>query len=309
MDPEYTIISEERDTLSSVILPNSGLVYMSAEISSAAERVPTLSVVCMVLSCVCAFALPTALFFYIRKKKGGDILPFFVGCGVMLLFAFSLESAVHRLILRSSAGTVILNNIWLYALYGGLMAGIFEESGRFIAFRTILKGDSDVSAADAPGPGGKDVNALMYGAGHGGFEAAVILGLGMMQNLTYTFMIQSGNRASLTEGLSEELAAQVNTVIETLIATQPYEYLLGLVERIFAIALHISLSVLVWFSVKRKGKGYLFPLAIFIHFCVDALTVILSRSGVSLPLLEGIVGLLSLSAALFAKRVWVRSVT
>jgi uncharacterized membrane protein YhfC len=91
----------------------------------------------------------------------------------MLLFAFVLEQIVHSIVLTSPAGTKIQGSIWLMALYGGLMAGLFEETGRFLAFKTILRSKRN-----------NDANALMYGAGHGGFEAMMILGITMISNLT-----------------------------------------------------------------------------------------------------------------------------
>jgi len=103
------------------------------------ENVPTLSIVFMVISCLIAFLVPVGLLLYFRIKKKADILPFFVGCAVMLIFAFVLEQLAHRLILGSAAGMIIQKNTLLYALYGGLMAGLFEETGRFVAFKTVLK--------------------------------------------------------------------------------------------------------------------------------------------------------------------------
>ena len=48
--------------------------------------VPTLSIVFMALATLFAFAAPILLLFY-YKKKGSDILPFFIGCIVFVLFA------------------------------------------------------------------------------------------------------------------------------------------------------------------------------------------------------------------------------
>lgn len=255
--------------------------------------VPVSSIVCMAASCVVAFAIPVGLFLYFRKKKA-DILPFFAGCAIMLVFALLLESAVHRIVLSGPAGTVILGNMWLYALYGGMMAGIFEETGRFFAFSTFLKKYR-----------GKDVNALMYGAGHGGFEAAALLGFSMINDIVYSVMINSGNTAALTGSVSGEALTQVQNAMQALITTPSWQFLMGGAERIFAVVLQIALSVLVWFAVKRKDRRYLYPLAILIHFFADALTVILSRLGMPLGAVEAVVGLIAVLAALYAKRVWI----
>ena len=58
--------------------------------------VPSLSIVFMAVSCLIGFALPVALLLYFRIRKKADILPFFTGCAVMLIFALILEAAVHR---------------------------------------------------------------------------------------------------------------------------------------------------------------------------------------------------------------------
>ena len=56
-------------------------------------------------------------------------------------------------------------------------------------------------------------------------------------------------------------------------------YLIGIWERVSAIILQLSLSVLVWAAVRKGGKYlWLFPAAIFIHFLVDAGAVVLSKS-------------------------------
>lgn len=257
------------------------------------ESVPVLSMIFMAVSLILSFALPIGLCIYFRKVKKADLLPFFVGMAVMVLFAFVLERLVHSVVLGSSVGAKIQANMWLYALYGGLMAGLFEETGRFLAFKTVLKKNQK-----------KDVNSLMYGAGHGGIEAVLILGIASINNLIYSVLINTDATAVLTGSLSGDLLQQVETAIQTLITTPSLQFLLGGVERIFAIVLHIALSVLVWFAVKKAGKGYLYPVAILIHFIVDAATVILSRIGASTLVLEAVIGVLAVAAALFAKVIW-----
>jgi len=247
----------------------------------------------MGISCAIAFLIPIGLLIYFRKKKGADLLPFFIGCAVMLVFALILEAAVHRLVFSSAAGARIQGNFWLYALYGGFMAGLFEESGRFLAFKTVLKKYRD-----------KDVNALMYGAGHGGFEAAALVGMAMISNILLSVQINGGNAGALTGTLTGDMLAQVEAALRTLTETPSHQFLLSGVERIFAVTVQIALSVLVWFAAKKPGRLHLYPLAILIHFAIDAVTVILSSLGVELLAVEGVIGLMAVLAALYAKRVW-----
>jgi uncharacterized membrane protein YhfC len=173
---------------------------------------------------------------------------------------------------------VIQGSSWLYAIYGGMMAGLFEETGRFLAFKTVLRSRQD-----------KDQNALMYGAGHGGFEAITVLGIPMINNIIYSVFL-----------------TRMNEVFSTLVSTSSGLFLLGAAERILAIILQIAFSVLVWFSVKQKNRRYLYPAAIGLHFIVDAVTVLLSRNGMSAAAVEGMVCILTVICALFAWFVWNR---
>ncbi len=243
--------------------------------------VPALSIVFMAVAGILSVFLPIVLLVYFHRKKGADILPFFVGCAVMLLFAFVLESLAHGIILSSPAGAKIRENAWLYALYGGLMAGLFEETGRFLALKTVLKNRLS-----------NDANALMYGAGHGGFEAIMILGITSVNNIIWSVLINSGSTAALTGGLGGDTLAQAENVIQTLITTSPFLFLLGGVERVLAIILHIALSVLVWFAVKKR-RIQLFLLAVFCHFFVDFVTALFSGLGVSALLIEAAVAVLT----------------
>ena len=203
----------------------------------------------------------------------------------MLLFAFILESGMHNLVLSSPAGAVIRNNIWLYALYGGFMAGLFEETGRYLAFAFALKKYR-----------AKNVN--------GGFEAIVITGITMINNIIWSVMINNGSISSMLSSLSGDQVAQAEQSVTLLTTTPSYQFLLGGVERLLAIALHIALSVIVWFAVKWNGKFYLYPAAILIHFAVDAAAAILSGLGVNVILIEIAVAVLTTAAALFARRLW-----
>ena len=257
--------------------------------------VPILSIVFMFLAGLVSVALPVGLCIYFYKSKKANLSPFFVGCAVMVLFAFVLEALCHRVILGSSVGKKIQDNTWLYALYGGMMAGLFEETGRFLAFSTVLKKKLN-----------NDANALMYGAGHGGIEALVILGITSLNNIIYSVLINIGKTSVLTAPLPEELRGQVETAIQALITTPSWQFLLGSVERIFAVTLHIALSVLVWFAVKKQGKRYLYPVAILLHFLMDAATVLLSKSGVSVLIVEVMVGTVAIISAIYAKVVWNR---
>lgn len=52
------------------------------------------------------------------------ISSFFIGAATFIVFALILEQILHIVVIKAT-GTALTGNIWLYALYGGLAAGIF----------------------------------------------------------------------------------------------------------------------------------------------------------------------------------------
>lgn len=230
-------------------------------------HVPAGSIAGMVFSLVVAWGLPLALLILIRRKQKADMLPFFLGCGSFFLFAMLLEQLMHSLVLLKM-GTVskaLSENLWLYALYGGLAAGLFEETGRYLTMRFLMKGKWTRE------------NALMYGAGHGGLEAVLILGMASVNNLLYSVMINTG---SLVSALSEDMdSQQVLERLAPLGQLPAWQFFLGGGERILAIALHLALSLFVWKAVRNREKWYFYPLAIVLHMGVNMASVLAANYG------------------------------
>ena len=128
------------------------------------------SMVGMVISLLLSVGLPIFLCIFIYKKTKAWVPAFFIGCGIFVGFAMILEQICHAIVLTVT-GSVIRDNIWLYAIYGGLAAALFEECGRWIAMKFCLKKHLTRE------------NALMYGAGHG------------FSDPWYVFYEQSPNRS------------------------------------------------------------------------------------------------------------------
>ena len=256
-------------------------------------KVSILSLVFMLMSLVVSYGIPVFLYIFMRKRKA-DPIPFFVGCAVFLIFALILEAFIHQIILGSSVGAVIRGNIWLYGIYGGLMAGLFEETGRYLAMRYALNKYMY-----------KDVNALMYGAGHGGFECIALLGIAMTNNFIISILINSGMTDLITKSVPAEVLSQLTDAFDLLITTPSYHFILGACERVFAVIIHLSMSVLVWIAVKyRRTLFYL--IAILLHAVVDCATVIVQDIAGSVLITEAVILILSLvlawiSAAVFRK--------
>lgn len=256
--------------------------------------VPLLSVVFMVFSAVMGVVIPIVLLLVIRKKYKADISSFFIGCGVFIVFAIILEGIANFLLFNSAIGKSIRENIWLYGIIGGLQAGIYEETGRFTAFKTIMKKKLD-----------NDINAVMYGAGHGGFEVLFILVVGMFSNIVTSIMLNAGMGEMLTKGVTDpQVLETLNNSFAALSTTPSGMFLMGIVERLGAVAFHMSASVLVWFAAKNKKLFWLYPLAILLHTLINAVSVISSKYVPSLWIVMAILYVMAAGCIMLARTVW-----
>ena len=255
------------------------------------QYVSSAAITCMAISCFAGAAIPVGLFLFFRRRLKAETLPFFVGCAIFIIFV-GLESIFVNLLLSSPVGSVITASTALMALLGGLLPGLFEETGRLVAYRTVLKNKLD-----------NDANALMYGAGHGGVEALAILVVSMLSNLAFAITINRGGIDTLTAGLGDAEQAQLEVQLSALATTPAWHFLLGIVERIFAVAAHLGFSVMVWFAVKQR-KTSLYLLAVALHAVMDAVTVVMTQEGLSPIVEEIIVGVMAAGVVVLGHRVW-----
>ena len=214
----------------------------------------------IIFSLCISIALPVVLLIVVHKKPKARMAMAVIGAATFFLFAMVLEQILHAVVL-GVGGERITGNIWIYGLYGGLAAGLFEEVGRFVAMRFAMKKQLNLP------------NALMYGVGHGGIEAILIVGLASVSNLVTSIMINAGTLEASLGALDQATKEATLTQLSALWTTPSYQFFLSGIERIVAVTLHIALSVLVFQAVKLGKKRYWF-LAFAIHAGVDFVTVV-----------------------------------
>ncbi len=224
--------------------------------------VSTLSIIGMCFSFIVSIGVPIGLMIYAFKKLNARLIWFVIGALTFVLFALILEQLLHY-VMVSSFGEALTGNIFLMAVYGGLAAGIFEEVGRFVSMNLFKKKALTKQ------------NAFMYGVGHGGIEAILIVGITSISNLVISMMINQGTFEATLSALDPQVKEQTMAQISLLWSTNPLDFYLGGVERICAIVLHICLSIIVYKAVKEH-KIYLLFLSITIHALVDCITVIMA---------------------------------
>ncbi|WP_114560380.1 YhfC family glutamic-type intramembrane protease [Desertihabitans aurantiacus] len=216
-----------------------------------------------------------------------------VGVGVLtftvsqLLLRIPLLSVVEPLLAGWVAAHPLL---WLALL--SLSAGVFEETARALGFRFLLR--REPSRAATP---------LGAGLGHGGIEAALLVGVSIASSALLFWALDTGSlpAAVLPPEAQQTLAAQRDATAG-LGAGGP---LAAGYERVVAMALHLALSVLVFVAV-RTGRRPLVVLAVLLHgavnFCAVATQQLLGTS--SLAAVWQVELVLTVATALVVLLVW-----
>jgi uncharacterized membrane protein YhfC len=193
---------------------------------------------------------PLALAYYLKRSLGTDWRVFFIGCALFLasLIRIPLNNYATVAILGTDLGQYTMTMVYVFP---SITAGVFEEGARYIAYRSLVKEHTLE-------------NGLMYGAGHGGIESIFLVGA----NVLSVGVILLTNPATIP---ASQLAA-----IE---ATPLYLPFVGFYERIMAIIIQISLSVVVLESFRKRDMRYL-AAAILIHFALNFLVVMTMGYGI-----------------------------
>ncbi|VWC79589.1 MULTISPECIES: YhfC family intramembrane metalloprotease [Burkholderia] len=140
-------------------------------------------------------------------------------------------------------------------VFAALTAGLFEEGGRWVAFRYLLP-----KRHDAP-------TAVMLGLGHGGLEAMLLVGVGFLALGTGYLLAHAG--VVVPEGVQSLIGSQ----FAGMTLASPF---LALLERASALAAHVGLSLIVLQTFVRGTKRWL-AYAIVLHFVFDVVAVLLTR--------------------------------
>jgi uncharacterized membrane protein YhfC len=227
---------------------------------------------------------------YIISFLGMILLP------VLLWVYFTRQFALsHRLVLAGALTFIAAQVLHIPLVFGinsflqslplianavilGLLAGIFEETARYILFKFILKNIRSWK------------EGILVGLGHGGIEAIL---LGIAAAAGFVFMLGYRNiDLSAVPSIPADQLELARQQVEAYWSAPWYMALMGFIERIFAICLHVSLSVMVLYAVVYRQPIW-FWLALLWHAFVDAVAVYVVQK-VGVLAVEGIVAVFAI---------------
>lgn len=212
------------------------------------------------VSLIFTLLLPILLLIFLGVKRKISPRP--------LLFG-ALAFFVSQILLRIPLLNVLSTQSWFlsfaqqmmipYLLLLCISAGLFEESARLVGAKFFCKQQRTYR------------DAVSFGLGHGICEVLLLVGLTSINNLLYSFMINTGSFEAVTAS-SPEIAQQI---IASLTAVSAIDVYLGIIERFSAVLFHIFATVLIFQGVNRGRSVRYWLLAIFFHAGFNLVAVLL----------------------------------
>lgn len=219
---------------------------------------------------VVAFALPVAALVFFACRRDRLTVPCLLGVLTFLVFQVLTRIPALQLLLPKTVWFSVLPiaSPVLYALFLGFTAALFEEGGRWLVMRTLMRRRT------------RWMDGIAFGAGHGGLEAVLFGGL----NALLLLVLYGGPAGANATG---------------------WEVLASGVERLSAMTLHVGWSLMVLRSVRKRNAWGL-VLAVALHTALDA-GVVLLQPHLSMFALEAVLfaaAALMLAYILHTKKSW-----
>ena len=238
-------------------------VFENIVIGKSAVPSLTIAVILMIAIPVCFFIC------WRRKHKEQTKISWLIaGAAGFVISARMLEVGVHYfcIVADNPVSRFINGNTAAFVLYGITMAGIFEECGRLIILKYILKKDRTRE------------NAVIYGIGHGGIEILTVFLPAMILYLAIAVMFSQGDTetALKTLNITEETAAAALPSVQAAAAFDYAMMAMNVMERLLAMLIHIGLTVIVYYGVVNAKKLCL-PAAILLHMLADTFPALYQR--------------------------------
>ncbi len=220
--------------------------------------------------------VPVVISIIWKKKKKEPFTTVIIGAAAFLLFV-TVEKVIQSFFIMDSTpmGAFINARPVLWAFTVGFFPGLFEETGRLVAFKTLLKKRQQRETS------------ISYGLGHGGVaEVSVIMTYTMISYIAYAALINSGEIATVIKQVRElapSQLSQIEDLIRQLTEFSAMSLVTMIIERVFAVLYHTGASILVFYACKDKKKFWLYPLAVLIHTLIDMYGGLMLANVISIP--------------------------
>lgn len=240
------------------------------------ERFLFMTIITMLLIAIISFIV-------LKKRWQFSSKLFLVGLIGFALPVMMIEGPINALVLSSFGHS----SKWFTIIYGGFIAGLVEETTRYLVFKLLAKKRSLMTS-----------DIVAYGFGHGLSEFILLGVMGLLTNIIVLQAIHLGQ----TSQLPPLLVGQVKQLTG-------FAVVMSLFERLVALLLQVLLTAWDFLAVTKHRLSFYFW-AILLHATIDFLAGAYQQGIVSnLLLIEAILAIYVLGVGLATRQIWKKEET
>ena len=264
------------------------------------EYISNNTMITLTVTAVLLFLLPVIAMLAWKKKMGKRVSwkPLFIGAIGFVVSARVLEVGVHMVCIvgDTPVSRFINGNTAAFVLYGIFMAGIFEECGRYIIIKYLMKKNKTAE------------NMIMYGIGHGGIEVWTISLVSILSSLFMANMLNrlGAEKFMVATGVTEQTKASAVATMNQIASFGAGNAAIQVIERILCMVIHISLTLIVFYGIRESKKGYL-PLAVLAHAALDLFPALNQRGVVPVWMVEMWLALCCVMLVMLCKKLYTKN--
>jgi uncharacterized membrane protein YhfC len=246
-------------------------------------------VISFVITLIVELVVPLALAIILVRRFKISYLPVLIGAGIFFVVQLLQVPILQWLsnLVGDAADEGMMQTV-LDALVMGVSAGVFVETARMLVMKYVKQVERDLP------------DALAIGVGYGAAETILLVGLPVLTSFITMLSYRSVTNASLS------FSADMISQIKALWSLPWYTPLLGAFERLTALLMHVTLSVMV-VQVFIKGKMQWLFAAMGWHMLYESLSIFLSGLATNAGLIEGMLLVITVVNLLILKKLGVFS--
>lgn len=222
-------------------------------------------------------------FIVLKKRWKFSLKLFLVGLIGFALPVMMIEGPINALVLSSFAHS----SKCFAVVYGGLMAGLIEETTRYVVFKVLAKKRSLITS-----------DIVAYGFGHGLSEFILLGVMGLLTNIIVLQAIHSGQASQLPSLLVSQVKQLTGFAV-----------VMSLFERLVALLLQVLLTVWDFLAITKHKLSFYFW-AILLHATIDFLAGAYQQGIVrNILLIEVMLAIYVLGVGFLTRQIWKKEET
>lgn len=233
-----------------------GLLTAASSISMD-QKVPTLTIICIVLSLILCLGVPIGFFLFIRKRIriAGQAVIFGV-LGYMVASTILVQLTYGLILMMPGAQELLTNNAVLQNVVAMAITGLYEVLGFFLGMKLLQK------TLDRRGYRMDLGCAFLFALGYTAAAVITVTSSGLLQYLMVASSINGSGMQALAESVEEAARADFLVAMDEFINSPSANYLLDGLSAVFQFVFRVGLAVLCYGVVSGKLKNTIMAVAV-----------------------------------------------